>query len=247
MKNNNQISYSLTKFLAQAGVCARRKAVELIKKRQVSINDMVVTEPAVEVTQNDLVRVNGKQIVFEDPVYIVMNKPDGVITSVNDDYSRPTVMHVLGKHVHQRVYPVGRLDKPTTGVLLLTNDGELAQKLMHPKFGTEKVYHAELHRSLEPFDIRRVKQGVALADGIAAVDKLEFISGKSRRQVLVTLHNGKYRVIRRLFAQLGYTVKKLDRISFAGLTKKNLLPGAWRYLNKKEIENLKRCNVEQCC
>lgn len=247
MKKNNQISYSLTKFLSQAGVCARRKAAELIKAGQVSVNDMITKEPALQVTQDDCVRLNGKMVTFEEPVYIIMNKPDGVITSVTDDHSRPTVMHVLGKHVHQRVYPVGRLDRPTTGVLLLTNDGELSQQLMHPKFGTEKVYHAELHRNLEPFDVRRVKQGVKLVDGVAAVDKLEFVPGKSRRQVLVTLHNGKYRVIRRLFAQLGYTVKKLDRISFAGLTKKNLLPGAWRYMNKKEIENLKKCNVGQCC
>jgi 23S rRNA pseudouridine2605 synthase len=247
MKKNTQNSYSLTKFLSQAGVCARRKAVDLIKAGQISVNDMITKEPGVQVTQDDTVRMNGKVVSFEEPVYIIMNKPEGVITSVSDDHSRPTVMHVLGKHVHQRVYPVGRLDRPTTGVLLLTNDGELAQRLMHPKFGTEKVYQAELHRSLEPFDIRRVKQGVKLADGVAAVDKLQFISGKSRRQVLITLHSGKYRVVRRLFAQLGYTVKKLDRISFAGLTKKNLLPGAWRYMNKKEIENLKRCNVEQCC
>lgn len=247
MKSNNQLAYSLTKFLAQAGVCARRKAIELIKKGSVTVNGVTAFEPAVQVTQADTIRVNGKQVVCEEPVYILMNKPDGVITSVADDHNRLTVMHVLGKHVHQRVYPVGRLDKPTTGALLLTNDGELSQQLMHPKFGVEKVYHAQLHRNLEPFDIRRVKQGVFLSDGVAAIDSLQFVSGKSRRQVLVTLHNGKYRVIRRLFAKLGYTVKKLDRISFAGLTKNKLAPGAWRYLNKKEIENLKRCNVEQCC
>lgn len=247
MKNNNQILYSLTKFLAQSGICARRKAVELIKNGSVTVNGVVAVEPAIQVTQSDNIRVNGKQVICEDLVYILMNKPEGVITSVSDDQNRLTVMHVLGKHVHQRVYPVGRLDRPTTGVLLLTNDGELSQKLIHPKFGVEKVYHAQLHRNLEPFDIRRVKQGVALSDGIASIDGLQFISGKSRKQVLVTLHNGKYRVIRRLFAKLGYTVKKLDRISFAGLTKKNMAPGTWRYLNKKEIENLKRCNVEQCC
>ena len=247
MKNDTQKSYSLTKFLSQAGACARRKAVELIKKGSITVNGIVAAEPGVLVSQSDMVRLNGKQIIFDEPVYIIMNKPEGVITSVSDDHNRQTVMHVLGRNVHKRVYPVGRLDKETTGILLFTNDGPLAQKLIHPKFETEKIYRVELHRSLEPFDIRRATQGVALSDGRATVDKVQFISGKSRRQILVTLHNGKYRIIRRLFAQLGYTVKKLDRISFAGLTKKNLLPGAWRYLSKQEIENLKRCNVEQCC
>jgi 23S rRNA pseudouridine2605 synthase len=244
MKKTDHGHYSLTKFLAQAGVCARRKAAELIKKRQVAVNNVIVDKPETRVSQTDVVRVNGNVITFQEPVYIIMNKPKDVITSVSDDHARATVMHILGPHVHERVYPVGRLDKETTGVLLLTNDGEWAQKLAHPRFGTEKVYHAELHRNLEYIDIKRARHGVMLSDGMAVVDNVTFISGKSRKQIAVTLHGGKYRVVRRLFAELGYTVKKLDRVSFAGLTKRRLLPGSWRYLSKKEIESLKKGDKE---
>lgn len=247
MKKTSDVYYSLTKFISQAGVCARRKAVDLIKGQQVTVNGRITDLPETKVTHEDVVRVRGTVVTFQEPIYLLMNKPQGVITSVADDQGRMTVMHLFGTRVHERVYPVGRLDKDTTGVLLFTNDGQWAQKLAHPRYGTEKIYHAELHRPLDMIDLQRAQRGVRLSDGYACFDKVSFIAGKSRRQVMVTLHSGKYHVVRRVFAHLGYTVKKLDRVSFAGLNKKKVALGGWRYLTKQEIKDLKENSKKHGC
>lgn len=231
----------LNKYLSTAGVCSRRKAVDLIKSGVVRVNDTVVKQPYYQVAKGDRVEVDGVPVTAKTKkyVYIVMNKPAECITAVSDDRGRRTVIDLLGSQVRERVYPVGRLDWETTGVILLTNDGDLAQKLGHPSYEVEKEYHVTLNKPLTWDDMHEIKKGVRLSDGLVKIDNIAFVHGKRKNYVRVTLHSGKYRVIRRLFKKLGYEVDLLDRARFAYLNTRGLRKGGWRYLTDREVERLK--------
>ena len=233
-------SMRLNKMLATAGIASRREADELIKMGLVTVNGKVVTELGIKVMPTDDVRYNGTRIRAEKKVYILMNKPKGFITTVDDPKARKTVMDLFGGNVAERIYPVGRLDRATTGVLLFTNDGDLAKKLTHPSHGAKKIYHVVLDKAVTNGDIQKIASGeVELEDGKVPVDAISFIPEKAKTNVGLELHVGRNRIVRRLFEHLGYEVVKLDRVSFAGLTKKNLSRGQWRHLNQQELNNLK--------
>lgn len=234
-----QKSTFLSKYLAHAGVCARRQATPLIHEGKVTINDKIVLDPATPVFEQDTVRVNGLMVAPEEQIYLVLNKPAGYITTVSDDEGRDTVMHLLRKRLTQRVYPVGRLDRNTTGALLVTNDGHLAHQLLHPSRQIQKVYCAQLDRALKVTDRQALLRGIMLDDGPAKADRIWSERWMSTREVCVSLHNGRQRIIRRMFKALGYTVRKLERLSFAGLTTQGIRPGHWRELSKKEVESLR--------
>ena len=228
----------LNKFIAHCGICSRRDAVALIKDGKVRVNGEVQQEPGFKISDQDQVSLNGKRIdIQKNLVYILLNKPKGYITTTDDPKGRRTVMDILSGYIDERVFPVGRLDRNTTGLLLLTNDGALAQKLSHPKYHMRKVYQVTLDRALEAGDYALIKQGVVLEDGKADVDALEYL-GEAHKLGL-EIHSGKNRIVRRIFESLGYTVEKLDRVMYAGLTKKNILRGKWRMLSAQEVINLK--------
>ena len=230
----------LNKFIAHAGVAARRDAAEMVRKGLVKVNNELVTEPGFKVSAKDEVRVNGKKIFLaKNLVYILLNKPKDYITTTDDPQGRKTVLDIIGRATPERVYPVGRLDRNTSGVLLLTNDGELAQKLTHPSNEVKKVYHVTLNKPLDKKDFDQILKGVALEDGAANVDVLAYADAKDRTQVGVEIHSGRNRIVRRIFESLGYDVRNLDRVIFAGLTKKNIERGKWRFLSEKEVRDLK--------
>lgn len=229
----------LNAYIAAAGLCSRRKAVELIKASQITVNGTVLEDPSYIVQPNDDVRVNDRRLKVRDShVYIMLNKPKGYVTTVADERGRKTVLDLLGKIPVERIYPIGRLDRETTGLLLLTNDGELAHALMHPRSGILKTYCVTLAKDLEDMHIAAIKKGVYLVDGRVYVDEIQLPDRKNRRVVLVTLHSGKKRVIRRLFFSLGYGVQALERVSYAGLTIRGLNRGEWRYLASDEVKSL---------
>jgi 23S rRNA pseudouridine2605 synthase len=231
----------LNKFLANAGVCSRREADVMIAAGLVTINGKIVTELGLKVLPTDIVKYGGETLRKEKHVYVLLNKPKGYITTSKDPNNRKTVMHLVESICKERIYPVGRLDRETTGVLLFTNDGELAKKLTHPKYGVRKIYHVQLHKNVTIKDMQSLLTGVELEDGSVTVDSISYVgNGEDKKQVGVELHSGKYRVIRRVFEKLGYTVMKLDRVSFAGLTKKNLTRGRCRILTESEVNILKR-------
>jgi 23S rRNA pseudouridine2605 synthase len=233
----------LNKFLAHCGVCSRRDAVELIKSEKVKVNGVVVTEPGHKVTEKDEVKFNGKRVyVQKELVYILLNKPKDYITTSEDPQGRKTIMDLMKGVTTQRIYPVGRLDRNTTGVLLLTNDGELTQKLSHPSFQVKKVYEVTLDRALEKRDFEKLLNGVMLEDGFIAPDALGYTDPKDKKGVGIEIHSGRNRIVRRMFESLGYDVKGLDRVLFGNLTKKNVDRGKWRYLNEKEVRLLKFLN-----
>lgn len=230
----------LNKFIAYGGVAARREAAELVKKGIVKVNGVVITEPGHKVLPTDVVTVNGKKITRQrELIYILLNKPKDYITTTDDPQKRKTVLDIIGKATRERIYPVGRLDRNTTGVLLLTNDGELAQQLTHPSNQIKKVYQVTLDKPLEKADFEQILKGVVLEDGPAPVDVLAYTDPRDKRNVGIEIHNGRNRIVRRIFEHVGYDVKNLDRVLFAGLTKKNVDRGKWRYLNEKEIRTLK--------
>jgi 23S rRNA pseudouridine2605 synthase len=230
----------LNKFIAHAGICGRREAAELVKEGQVKVNNELVTEPGHKVSPKDEVRVNGKKIFLaKNLVYILLNKPKDYITTTEDPQKRKTVLDLLGNATKERVYPVGRLDRNTSGVLLLTNDGELAQKLSHPSNNIKKIYAVTLDKPLEKKDFDNILKGVVLEDGPASVDVLAYADIKDKTQIGVEIHSGRNRIVRRIFEHLGYDVRKLDRVTFAGLTKKNIERGKWRFLSEKEVRDLK--------
>ena len=231
----------LNKFLAHAGVAARRKADLIIEQGMVSVNGLVVREMGYRVKPDDIIRYKDKVIKQKTNfVYILLNKPSGYITTTTDDRERRTVMEFVADATKERVYPVGRLDRQTTGLLLLTNDGDLAQQLSHPSNKVEKVYQVLLDRPLSPKDEAAIREGVKLEDGVAIVDDLAFIKASNRAELGIVIHIGRNRIVRRIFEHLGYTVEKLDRTVYAGLTKRLLPRGKYRLLNESEISFLKR-------
>jgi 23S rRNA pseudouridine2605 synthase len=230
----------LNKYIAHCGVCARRDAAALVKEGKVKVNDVVITEPGHRVSQKDEVKVNGKKIfVRKNLVYILLNKPKDYITTTDDPKGRKTVLDLVRPATRERIYPVGRLDRNTSGVLLLTNDGDLAQKLTHPSNEARKIYSVLLDKPLDKKHFEEILKGVVLEDGPAPVDVLAYTDPKNKAEVGVEIHNGRNRIVRRIFEHLGYDVKGLDRVMFAGLTKKNVDRGKWRFLNEKEIRELK--------
>ena len=229
----------LNKFIANSGVCSRREADNLILAGVVTVNGKLVTELGTKVNiYTDDVRFNGEKLRGEEKVYIVMNKPKGFVTTASDPHADKTVMDLL-KSCSARVFPVGRLDKNTTGVLMFTNDGEIAEKLTHPSYDKKKIYQVTLDKDLAKDDYDRIMSGIELADGVIAADELEYIDDKDHRKLGIEIHSGKNRIVRRIFESLGYSVKGLDRVYFAGLTKKGLKRGAWRYLSQGEVNILK--------
>ncbi len=230
----------LNKFIAHTGIAARREAAEIVKKGWVKVNGETVTEPGHKVSSRDEVRVNGKKVFLaKNLVYILLNKPKDYITTTDDPQGRKTVLDLIGRATNERVYPVGRLDRNTSGVLLFTNDGELAQKLTHPSNEVKKVYHVTLDKPLDKKDFDQILKGVTLEDGLASVDVLAYADVKDKTQIGVEIHSGRNRIVRRIFEHLGYDVRNLDRVTFAGLTKKNVDRGKWRFLSDKEIRDLK--------
>jgi 23S rRNA pseudouridine2605 synthase len=212
----------------------------MVKKVLVKVNGELVTEPGHKVSSKDEIRVNGKKIFLaKNLVYILLNKPKDYITTTDDERGRKTVLDLVKHATDQRVYPVGRLDRNTSGIILLTNDGELAQKLTHPSNEVKKVYHVTLNKPLDKKDFDKVLEGVILEDGLASVDVLAYADIKDKTQIGVEIHSGRNRIVRRIFESLGYDVKQLDRVMFAGLTKKNIERGKWRFLNDREIRELK--------
>ncbi len=229
----------LNKFIADSGICSRREADNFIQAGVVTVNGVVVTELGSKVNKfNDDVRFNGERLKGESKVYIVMNKPKGYVTTTNDPHAENTVMDLM-KSCTARVTPVGRLDKNTTGVLMFTNDGEIAEKLTHPAYNKKKIYEVTLTSDLSQEDYDKILEGIPLSDGIIAADELEFVDENNRKKLGIEIHSGKNRIVRRIFESLGYTVKSLDRVYFAGLTKKGIKRGAWRYLSEAEVNMLK--------
>ncbi len=230
----------LNKFIAHSGICGRREAAELVKQGLVKVNKAVVNEPGFKVSHTDEITVNGKRaFLAKNLVYILLNKPKDFITTTSDPQNRKTVLDIIGKATPERVYPVGRLDRNTSGVLLLTNDGELSQKLTHPSNQIKKVYHVTLNKPLEKGHFEQILKGVVLEDGPANVDVLAYADIKDKTQIGIEIHTGRNRIVRRIFESLGYDVKNLDRVVFAGLTKKNVERGKYRFLTEKEVRDLK--------
>jgi 23S rRNA pseudouridine2605 synthase len=230
----------LNRYIANAGICSRRKADELIQAGVVSVNGVVVSELGSKIDPaKDVIRYNGETLKREKSVYVLLNKPKDYITTTDDPQERRTVMQLVEKASRERIYPVGRLDRNTTGLLLMTNDGALAEKLSHPRNNITKIYHAELNKNLTQGDLNKIAFGLELEDGFIKPDALSYVQGGSKREVGIQIHSGKNHIVRRIFEHLGYEVVKLDRVIYGNLTKKDLPRGRWRYLEEKEIIQLK--------
>ena len=234
----------LNKFIANSGVCSRREADTLINAGVVSVNGIVVTELGVKISASDEIRFNGELLHGEKKVYLVMNKPKGFVTTVDDPHADKTVMDIVRNYCSQRIYPVGRLDKNTTGVLLFTNDGELTKVLTHPSYGKKKIYSVSLDKNLTKNDLARLAEGVELEDGLSFFDEIAYADENDKCKIGVEIHSGKNRIVRRMFEHLGYKVTKLDRVYFAGLTKSKLRRGDCRFLSEVEINSLKMGSYE---
>ncbi|OQC39574.1 MAG: Ribosomal large subunit pseudouridine synthase B [Bacteroidetes bacterium ADurb.Bin037] len=228
----------LNKLIANSGLCSRREADTYITSGLVTVNGKVADQLGVKVTPEDDVRVNGQRIKGEPKTYIIMNKPKGYVTTMDDKHAEKSVMDLIAGKCEQRVFPVGRLDKMSMGVLLFTNDGALTEKLTHPSYNRKKIYQVRLDKNLKKSDMEKLVSGIKLQDGPMHVDMISYIDG-DEKEIGLEIHSGKNRIVRRLFEALGYKVKKLDRVYFAGLTKKNLKRGQWRFLTKEEIAMLK--------
>ena len=229
----------LNKFIANAGICSRREADTFIAAGSVMVNGKVITEMGFQVKPTDEVKFDGKRLVREKKEYVLLNKPKNFITTTKDEKGRRTVMDLVGNASKNRLYPVGRLDRNTTGLLLFTNDGDMAKTLTHPKHGVRKVYHVHLDKNLRKEDLIQIQKGLNLEDGPIEVDQVSYIPDSPKREVGIEIHSGRNRIVRRIFEHLGYEVIRLDRVVFAGLTKKDLPRGHWRYLNQQEINTLK--------
>ena len=229
----------LNKFLANAGICSRREADEFIQAGVVTVNGEVVTELGTKVLRTDEVKFHDQPVVIEKKVYVLLNKPKDYVTTSDDPQQRKTVMDLVKNACPERIYPVGRLDRNTTGVLLLTNDGDLASKLTHPKYLKKKIYHVYLDKNVTAHDLQQITEGIQLEDGEIKADDVQYAHPTDKKQVGIEIHSGKNRIVRRIFEALGYRVQKLDRVQFAGLTKKNLKRGDWRYLTEEEVDRLR--------
>ena len=234
----------LNKFLANAGVCSRREADEFITAGVVSVNGEVVTELGTKIKRSDVVKFHDEPVSIERKVYVLLNKPKDTVTTSDDPQERRTVMDLVKGACNERIYPVGRLDRNTTGVLLLTNDGDLASKLTHPKFLKKKIYHVHLDKNLTKADMEQIAAGIQLEDGEIHADAISYTDDFKKDQVGIEIHSGKNRIVRRIFESLGYKVVKLDRVFFAGLTKKGLRRGDWRYLSEAEVNYLRMGSFE---
>ena len=234
----------LNKYLANAGVCSRREADEFIQAGVVKVNGNVVTELGTKVMRSDEVMFHDQPVSLEKKVYVLLNKPKDCITTSDDPQQRKTVMELVKNACPERIYPVGRLDRNTTGVLLLTNDGDLASKLTHPKFLKKKIYHVHLDKNVTAHDLQQIRDGIMLEDGEIKADDVQYADPVDKKQVGIEIHSGKNRIVRRIFEKLGYRVNKLDRVQFAGLTKKGLRRGDWRYLTQEEVIRLRTGTYE---
>ncbi|WP_346702661.1 pseudouridine synthase [Barnesiella sp. An22] len=234
----------LNKYMANAGICSRREADEYIQAGEVLVNGEPVTELGTKITRNDTVTFRGKVVTLERKIYVLLNKPKDCVTTSDDPQGRLTVMDIVRNACTERIYPVGRLDRNTTGVLLLTNDGDLASKLTHPKFIKKKIYHVWLDRDVNEEDMQRIADGIELEDGPIQPDAVSYANDTDKNQVGIEIHSGRNRIVRRIFEALGYRVVKLDRVYFAGLTKKNLQRGRWRYLTQQEVNMLQMGSFE---
>lgn len=229
----------LNRFIANSGICSRREADVLIADGEVSVNGKVVREMGVKIRKSDQVRYKGKFLNAEKKVYLLLNKPRGYVTTLDDPHAEHTVMELVDQACEERIYPVGRLDKETSGILLFTNDGDLAKRLTHPSYEKEKIYHVFLTKEFSEEHMEQVRKGIELEDGFIAADSISYADLQDKTQVGIEIHSGKNRIVRRIFEHLGYHVARLDRVVFAGLTKKNLPRGKWRFLTQKEISFLK--------
>ncbi len=234
----------LNKYMANAGLCSRREADEYITAGKVKVNGQVVTELGTKIKRNDVVEYDDKVVTPERKCYILLNKPKDCVTTSDDPNGRTTVLDLVRNACAERIYPVGRLDRNTTGVLLLTNDGDLASKLTHPKFVKKKIYHVWTDRDISEEDMQRIADGIELEDGPIHADEISYATETDRNQAGIAIHSGRNRIVRRIFEALGYHVTKLDRVYFAGLTKKNLPRGRWRYLTQEEVNYLKMGSFE---
>jgi 23S rRNA pseudouridine2605 synthase len=234
----------LNKYVAHAGICSRRDAADFVKSGKVAVNGKIITEPGFKVNRGDEILFQGKKITSaKNLVYILLNKPKDHITTTEDPQGRKTVMDIVKKATTERVYPVGRLDRNTTGVLILTNDGELAQKLSHPSYEVRKIYEVTLDKPLVKKDFEELMNGVTLEDGFIAPDSLAYADARDKSVIGIEIHSGKNRIVRRIFEKLGYDVRNLDRVMYANLTKKNVERGKWRFLQEKEVRLLKFMNA----
>ena len=230
----------LNKFVAHSGVCARRKAAELVKSGKIFVNGRKMLNPSYMVKDNDKVMYEGRRLKIEErTVYILMNKPKNTVTTLKDEKGRLTVRDIIGDKIKERIYPVGRLDRATTGLLLLTNDGDLARKLSHPSSEVKKFYQVALDRDLTNDDLEKIRKGLELEDGFIKVDGIDYVKNEGKSIVGIELHSGKNRIIRRIFEHMKYSVVRLDRVYYAGLTKKDLKRGWWRHLTEREVIMLK--------
>jgi len=235
----NEDAIRLNKYLANAGICSRREADVLIATGVVTINGVTITELGYKIKPDDVVQYDGETINAEKKRYVLLNKPKGFITTMDDPRGRKTVMTLVSKACRERIYPIGRLDRETTGLLLFTNDGDMAKKLTHPRYQSKKIYHVELNKPANKADFEKLLKGVDLEDGRSKVDLVSFVSDASSKEVGVEIHSGKNRIVRRLFEAIGYEVVKLDRVQFASLTKKDLPRGMFRHLTEQEVAFLK--------
>jgi 23S rRNA pseudouridine2605 synthase len=230
------VGMRLNKYVAHCGICSRRQAADKVKAGEIMVNDEVVTAPGYQIEPGDVVKYQGKVIQPEEKkVYILMNKPKNVITTVTDDRGRKTVLDIVKKKVKERVFPVGRLDRATTGLLLLTNDGDLALKLAHPRYEIQKFYQVTLDKPVSEAHLNRIRNGLVLEDGVVPVDGVDYVKGADKNEVGIEIHIGRNRIVRRIFEHLGYQVEKLDRVYYAGLTKKDLPRGFFRHLTEREV------------
>jgi 23S rRNA pseudouridine2605 synthase len=239
-KTSDQGLIRLNKYISNSGVCSRREADKLIEAGAVSVNGKIITELGTKIGPGDKVQYGDQTINREKPRYVLLNKPKGYITTVDDPEKRKTVMALVAGACKERIYPVGRLDRNTTGLLLFTNDGMIAKKLTHPRYGIKKIYHVEIDKNLTRVDFVKIQEGFKLDDELVTVDRIEYVGdGKDKKQIGLELHSGQNRIVRRIFEHFEYKVLRLDRVYYAGLTKKNLPRGHWRLLEEQEINMLK--------
>lgn len=235
---SNNDGIRLNKFIANSGICSRREADVMIEQGSVTVNGKLITEMGYKVKETDEIRFDGTLISLEQKRYVLLNKPKNYITTMDDDRGRKTVIELIANATQERIYPVGRLDRMTTGLLLFTNDGELAKKLTHPKHNVRKLYHTSLDRKLELKDLEKLRGEVIIEGKKVFIDAVSYVEGEKKTEVGIEIHSGRNRIVRKIFEHVGYKVVKLDRVIFAGLTKKNLPRGRWRELSKQEVINL---------